>query len=792
MSTNLINQYPNIASMLVAFADGGKVLRSIQNAQGAKTGSLLILGTATDGPVLEPVAVDDTSYNLFGTGLNSLGFQDGSTLIKAYKVARQIGCNDIRLMRVTGAPAKCEVKAKAINNDCLMPKEEKIGTNLGNTESEFKLSKDNIIEDSITVYCNGVELLTGVTYNAVDKKVTIASNVGSAGKNININYNYNKLETTKQIFVFDVTNSNMVDDVGTPTKGIFKLKYKDASDITVFVNGIEIDAKYFNKVTTTDTSIEVTLKDGGTDILEDSATVTVVYKAVTSTLYSASDNSSATGPFITGTNTMNFVLAKEPVIDSIKLYANGAICKKQDFKYNSVDNSITFNTDVSEYGTELSVYYVYTDTETVDNSLKFESLFGGSEYNLGRIEVTEIKNSLKEVIGKKVTIIKPQSKSASTEKEYSYSSLTYPTLGVLVEVINNDGNGVYKAYTQTDSTPTKDLEVGTIYFNSGDDGINVTSQEFYTALSGVRDEEGYIVQEGAYKILEDYLVDNIVVMGEYADTVLLNKEDRFDYQLALYCASLFNEGTYVRGYINYKPCKDTSILGIQRYANNLLTKDTSILALDSKGVPVSINGEYLDLGGNITKTAGPEFIFTDDDLGTIYIDPCLVAAAFDSSLKPQQSIRLKNIPGAKGLKYKIGKSLCDKLVGNKINVAHVSTEKNNKTTVEFYSSLTCALPGSDFQTISATDIFRYVIDEIRIATKPFRGEYIDTARQNACNQVISKKLSELKEKGVFSNFGFNSIFQKDSKDKTKVNMKLELALDIPGELNTITAICGIM
>ena len=52
----ITNLYPNLPGHLVEFKDGGMQLR--ETAVTGSSKSLLIIGTAIDGPVNEPVAVD--------------------------------------------------------------------------------------------------------------------------------------------------------------------------------------------------------------------------------------------------------------------------------------------------------------------------------------------------------------------------------------------------------------------------------------------------------------------------------------------------------------------------------------------------------------------------------------------------------------------------------------------------------------------------------------------------------------------------------------------------------------
>ena len=82
----ITNLYPNLPGHLVEFKDGGLQLTTGNDANGGK--SLLILGTAFDGPVNEPVKVDETTVSqLFGPDVDANGFPNGATLTKHIKQA---------------------------------------------------------------------------------------------------------------------------------------------------------------------------------------------------------------------------------------------------------------------------------------------------------------------------------------------------------------------------------------------------------------------------------------------------------------------------------------------------------------------------------------------------------------------------------------------------------------------------------------------------------------------------------------------------------------------------------
>jgi len=99
------NLYSNLPGHLVEFKDGGLQLTT-STTDTSSTKSLLILGTAVDGPVNEPVKIDEnTVAKVFGEEVDESGYPNGATLTKYARQAFKNGFDDVRCMRVTGSQA---------------------------------------------------------------------------------------------------------------------------------------------------------------------------------------------------------------------------------------------------------------------------------------------------------------------------------------------------------------------------------------------------------------------------------------------------------------------------------------------------------------------------------------------------------------------------------------------------------------------------------------------------------------------------------------------------------------
>lgn len=184
------NPYPNLPGILTEFKDGGLQLRSDPNP--SQTESILLLGTAIDGPVGVPVAVDSTTFEtVFGKVTNNLGVYNGATLGVGFEEAWNGGCRDIRCMRISGTPATCSVKCDPLVERTEVLKSESIGVAPGNKETDFELQHEPV-EASVIVRCDHIKILleTQYTVNVAEKTVTILENVCNSGAEVSIEYQY--------------------------------------------------------------------------------------------------------------------------------------------------------------------------------------------------------------------------------------------------------------------------------------------------------------------------------------------------------------------------------------------------------------------------------------------------------------------------------------------------------------------------------------------------------------------------------------------------------------------------
>lgn len=282
MATNPLDRYENLPGVRVEYENGN--LYSDHHNLDASTKSLLIIGTAPDGPVGEPVSVQaiggpKAAEKLFGgmmkreeiltgeihpeTGepvTESVRVPHEGTLIRAMYEAIRGGNEDIRLLRIDGRRAKTELQVQSINEEV----EQTLGVAAGNiafsrpisiTENG-RLSHTPIkritekTEDGqvIAQYQdqNAIKkLVLDVDRTAGQETIFFNANVFRPGNKIEVEFNFNKRNYHEVLYSDDAGKLNQ--DPTDPT--YFSSKHRFFSDdiaaghtINVFVDGIAIPA----------------------------------------------------------------------------------------------------------------------------------------------------------------------------------------------------------------------------------------------------------------------------------------------------------------------------------------------------------------------------------------------------------------------------------------------------------------------------------------------------------------------------------------------------------------------
>lgn len=688
---SVFEQYPNLPGFATEFKDGGLQVRT--ETPTPATDSILLLGTAIDGPVGEPVAIDPNTVELvFGGATYPNGLPNGSTLVKAFYEAYQGGSRDIRLMRVTGANAVAKIQGAPVAKTVEVTTVKDLGYAKGNKTTTITLPATSKVE-SLEVRADGSLLVLGEDYTVATLTVTILADRLNVGAHI----------AAKVL-------------VGSAT-----VNYTDIPEV----------------ITTGDPQV-IDLGITGT--------------AKTGTLY---------------------------------LYANGIEVDSTSVTLAPEGKSITLAAGKVNNGATLEARFIETQNITETYEVKLESIFAGSVYNQAKVEVEVASN------GVLIRITKPDSKKGQvTELPLEYASSIYPTLGQLVQAINSDArNNIVRATVSNKflDVTTKQLQVSSVSFSNGNDGINVSKQELFTILGGNRDQAGLLTDPGVYHLLENYTVDTVIPLGVFADDELPGKYDNFASQLALACAVISHRNHATNGVIATSSPDEAGLAAIQAHVTKLLASKNDYFMRDRTGnILKDSDGRNIDLGRFISVVAGPDVILNNIRTGSYADNSAAGYGGFVAQLPVQSGPTNKVASYAKGLRFPYSNAQLDKLTEARYVTFRL---KNGPANVAVVDGPTAAQANSDYRRISTTRVVKEVVNELRDVCDAYIGEPNEIPQRNAMSAAISKRLGRLVEAGVIVDYDF--IIVSTPQMQLMGEAQIELTVVPPQELRKITTVVSL-
>ena len=791
------NLYSNLPGHLVEFKDGGLQL-TVDQSDVTNSKSLLILGTAFDGPVNEPVKIDATTVSqLFGSEVNENGYANGATLTKYAKQAFKNGFQDVRCMRVTGSQAYVDIsKTSEIIEHIEYATAG--GEIEGCTAFVHTLGHKPIVGDVIVKTLAG-DAVSGVTRNKEEGTLSFIQNAISKNSTVEVTYDYKAISpihnetsaagdgsdfqpitlgSTDPIFVTDKNGSGqyIVDTAGTiPTTDGVVVKFggttlNPATDYTV-----------------DETAHTVTILAGNSAGVTESDSVDIEYYTYVLTHI---DSATVTAP---GDTDQVITLDHEPKDGVIELLVNGVAVDASQYTVSGANVTLTAgNFNVKD---RFTIGYNYVVEEEITEGITLRSIYGGSIYKEASIKIEPFTTD-EGVAGCNFIFTKPASKLYSTaDKPFVISSIDCPTVGMLKLALENYAlNNVFEIITDNEDMTTANFPAfESKLVNGGDDGVVVTNNQLYEALSGKRNAEGYLIEQGAYQILENYHVDYIYPAGVYADSQqTVNKNSSFHHELALLCAVLTYRTKMTHGFIDVKPNSNTTLVGIQKYVDKLLTYDNDHYMKDSDGNEiVDTEGNKMDIGWYTSIVVGPEPVMVSDTLGTWYGSPAIAYAALNASLKPESAPTNKALPGVKGMKYKFSNKQMNELVGNRMVVFKLKGEGTTTASSIPYvvDGCTAGNANCDYRRIATVKVVTDVVDQIREVSDPFLGEPNTVEQRNALSALISKRLTYLLNQGEIQYYAFeiNATVQQVLLGECTIS----LTLVVPQELRKITTVVAL-
>lgn len=779
----ITNLYPNLPGHLVEFKDGGLQLTNVDNPNGYDK-SLLILGTSFDGPVNEPVRIDEkTVSQLFGPEVDENGYPNGATLTKYAKQAFKNGFSDVRCMRVTGSQAYVDID-KTVETIVEQHDVETIFATVDGTKDvEIMLTKTPVVEGSVKITDeNGLNV--GSILEPYSGKLTLTGFV-SKNSSLTVEYKYMDIKAQTE------TGLNPIVAGDTVTISDFEKLY-----ITPKVGGVYVDGAtvltdgpvvksgaetLFEGVDYTIDGTLVTFLTAQADIYEiDFYTYDEVDSGETKTL---SDEDQV------------IAIPEIPVTGSFLLKQDGVVMSDTAYVIDTDKMTVSLKAGSFIVNGQITIDYKYETSSEKKEFIRVQSIYGGSVYKDATVTITKITGENGED-GRRFLFTKPESKKyGNADKPFYFDSFECPTIGYLKQALANYSlNNIFEIITDDDEMLTSDFPAFTsALVNGGEDGVVVSTNELFEALSGKRDADGYLTQQGAYQILENYHVDYVYPAGIYADSKqTVNKYSDFHQELALLCAVLTYRTKMTHGFIDVKPNSNTTLVGVQKYVDKLTAMPNIHYMRDMEGKDiVDSEDKKMDIGWYTSIVVGPEPVMISDTLGTYYGSPAIAYAALCASLKPQSSPTNKALPNVKGMKYKFSNKQMDAIVGNRMVCFKLKNEGTATASSVPYvvDGMTAGAADCDYARMTTVKIVTDVVDQIREVADPFIGEPNTIEQRNALSALISKRLGKLLTDGeiLYYEFEINATIEQVLLGECTIS----LTLVCPMELRKITTVVAL-
>lgn len=890
------DKYTNLPGVKVTYEDGNLTAGNQQLS--ANTQSILLIGSAVDGPVGEPISVGNIGIKaadkLFGGLLDRrTGEPVKASLIRGMYEALSAGNEDIRLLRIDGASARTELRAEDIARS--------IGQFLDYAEGNAAFAVNlNVPLNGELVDVIKVETVDGegnkkAVSNAVDyltrtsgaEKAHILANKMAPGVEVVVTYNYE----TRNYALVPATNEAGLPDYNDPDYTLTR----DANDThyfysarknwsnklesghipTVTVQDVTSGAVYTIPSMTPSGDYIYRIGKGQTANPLTDAWSEADYAAGGVFFTSAYDNEVSKGvyPSITGNvivtveyawytplNTEGEATTRVPGADAVYdlnyvpqvngfvVYAMQGNTRIEltegiNYSYSALSKKITIYAGSAPVGSQLYASYL-TSLSTVDNPyLVVEGKYPGTIYgnladfyNESSIYGVSVKveNDPQYLANKDkiITFYKPAEKRLSTKdlalvyKTADLEKAKVRTLRDFVNHVNNDpmnnivvltcesafgavpirglfqtldGDAVAPQYLGQEAPgvmkedPLGEKNTASRYPWIGNDGIyDLTNEEqtkkLYDRLGGVYAPnavgESKLAVQGVYSSLENYVVDVIVLIDAYANTIVDSEEPtkNFATQLAQHCAVVTAKTWETIGVIGVSPALESTLTSVQEYVD-VLSGEIAVEEIPAArralyaGIGVRLdydnshymynevthefvlddNSNKIDIGRYVNVVFGPELGQTNDKIGNYITNGATVYGSLITTLNAEVSTTNKALNSVTGLRYILSEAQHNQLSGARyVTFDRKIFSGNSGASARFIvkDGVTAALSVSDYQRLSTLRITHAAVQLIRTKAEPFIGLPNGLAQRNALSAEIQAGLDKLKEKGVVQRFSF--------------------------------------
>jgi hypothetical protein len=403
------------------------------------------------------------------------------------------------------------------------------------------------------------------------------------------------------------------------------------------------------------------------------------------------------------------------------------------------------------------------------------------------------------VVGKKIKIEKPEEKyfNGKTPLEFEVGS-NIQTVGELVNAIrSHPRNNIIEASASEEILTLQAMNIKTpdfklnpdgsvnkklIALEFGSDGLDLTKDEVYDKLGGVKNSDGDKIEFGAYDVLMEHEDADIILPLEiYADDELAANYKNFAQQLANFCAKSFYRSNEVVGIIGLKPLKNPSRLRVISRVKRLQDMNLNFFLQDENfNNIVDDEGNMVDVGKYI-RIIGHDLLYTDTTLQVPVIENGAAAfAAVKSMLAGDNSPTNEIIPKGR-LAYRYSPTQMNSLSG-----ARIVSFKLSGNNVKITDGITCAIPNSGWTRDLTVSIVFDAMEEVREVYDKYVGKGNTPERQGSLDSDIRDTLNKME---TIVDFDYKIIMSPT--DRVIGRMIVELDLVPVGELQRIKTVVSI-
>lgn len=508
--------YPNLPGSSFSLKDR----TNLQNQQTLSGKKIVLIGTALDGPVMEPIAglSYDDAERLCGSYVDKNGRPNGTNLLKAMKRLLNHGADNIDLLRINGKEAYNELPLYDFVQVTKKHYRENCGEYPGNIETRIDLNiPDGTYIDAVSVIANGAKLTSDKyrvdTSNGI---VILYENATDQEAVITVEYT-----------LVTVTVISIAEEEAKCTSSLSGREFILAHNLVIsesetvkhiFSDGTEIkltkDADSNGYTINYDTGLISTTNEVDLDAGE-KLVVSYDYQEL------AEEKKSFNTTALSEVAYEELDYAPDPGEEVIVL-ANGEEVAKDAYDVNYTYGYVNFKPGYIAKESIIEVVYYWNEVKLTQPKLKFRGFFPGALYNKTVLEVEDVIVETKNETNEAVTGEVDLTADVNVATNYTYyfpegqRNLVEEEI-ITISVFDGSGNKIADLVETTDYTI--DYNIGAVILTETVYNTNVVTNNYtikataytyikteFTKTPKVQNEYLQIVDSQTARFHNDYIV----------------------------------------------------------------------------------------------------------------------------------------------------------------------------------------------------------------------------------------------------------------------------------------------